>query len=213
MKKSEIIEKIAEKELDLNQFVQLVINDENARNEVVRQMLTNPAIMVYYHCYYIVNKASQSYPEMFYPYWNDFAVLLQHENSYHRDFGLELIGNLTKVDNDNQFSEIDNQFFSLINDEKFMTGNYCVKNLLKIYQHKDDQRKRILETLLEIDNRCDYTEKQKGVLKADVLEIFDVIYDDVQEREDIRKFIREQANSISPKTRKMAKVLIKKYRL
>ena len=208
-----MIEKIAEVEFDLNEFVQLAINDDNARNEIVHQMLTNPAIMVYYHCYYVVDKASQKQPDLFYPYWPEIAELLHHENSYHRDFAVEIIGNLTGVDQENRFAEIEDAYFAIINDEKFMTGNCCVKNLLKIYRHKVELRARVIETLLDIDNRCDYTEKQKGVLKADVLEIFDEVYEEAPRRDEINEFIRAQVDCISPKTRKKAKELIKKHGL
>jgi hypothetical protein len=210
---TEMIEKIAEKDFAVDEFVRMAISDQNARNEIIHQMLTNPAIMVYYHCYYIVDKASQKQPEMFYPYWDEIAALLHHKNSYHRDFAVEIIGNLTRVDQENRFAQIEADYYSIINDEKFMTGNCCVKNLLKIYRHKPEQRKRIIEMLLDIDNRCDYTEKQKGVLKADVLEIFDNVYDDINEHDEINAFIKAQVNSVSPKTRKKAKELIKKYHL
>jgi len=62
--------------------------------------------MVYYHSYYIIARASEISPELFYEYWDDFATLLNHENSYHRDFGLSLIANLTKIDKINKFSNI-----------------------------------------------------------------------------------------------------------
>jgi hypothetical protein len=211
MNTTEMIEKIAEKDFDLNELVQIAITDENARNEIVHQMLTNSAIMVYYHCYYIVDKASQTHPEMFYSYWRKIAAMLHHENSYHRDFALEIIGNLAKVDQENRFAEIEDEYFGIVNDEKFMTGNCCVKNLLKIYRQKAQLRERVIDTLLDIDNRCDYTEKQKGVLKADVLEIFDEVYEQAPRRHEINDFIKAETNCISPKTRKKAKELIKKY--
>jgi hypothetical protein len=209
----EMIERIAEKDFDVDEFVQLAINSENARNEIVHQMRTNSSIMVYYHCYYVVEKASQKQPEIFYPYWDEISELLHHENSYHRDFAVEIIGNLTKVDQENRFAQVEDDYFGIINDEKFMTGNCCVKNLLKIYRHKPEQRGRIIETLLDIDNCCDYTEKQKGVLKADVLAIFDEVYEEVLERDEINEFIKAEVGSISPKTRKKAEELIKKYSL
>ncbi|MFZ5821748.1 MAG: hypothetical protein ACOYYJ_17775 [Chloroflexota bacterium] len=208
-----MLEKIAEKDFDLDTFVRLALNDVDARNEIVHQMLSNPAIMVYYHCYYVIEKASQQQPELFYPYWEDIAGLLHHPNSYHRDFALEIIGNLTQVDQENRFANIADEYFGVINDEKFMTGNCCVKNLLKIYRRKAEQRERTIETLLDIDHRCDYTEKQKGVLKADVLDIFDEIYADAPERERINAFLRGEVNCVSPKTRKKAKELIEKYNL
>jgi hypothetical protein len=169
--------------------------------------------MVYYHCFYVIDAASQKRPDLLYPYWNEIAQLLHHKNSYHRDFALEIIGNLTKIDQENRFSDIEDEYFGLINDEKFMTGNQCIRNFLKIFRHKVDQRPRIVETLLDIDQRCNYTEKQKGVLKSDVLEILDEIYTEVSEHDKINALIKAEVNCISPKTRKKAKELIKKYNL
>jgi hypothetical protein len=210
---NELIEKIARKDFDVDAFVQLALQNESVREEIVNQMLTNPAIMVYYHCYYVIEKASRKNPELFYPYWDDIAALLHHQNSYHRDFALEIIGNLTKVDQANQFAEVKRNYFDLVNDKKFMTGNCCLRNLLKIYQNKAELHDEIIELLLDIDNRCDYTEKQKAVLNADVLKIFDVFYEEAGRREEIDQFIRTQVESISPKTRKKAKELVKKYNL
>jgi hypothetical protein len=209
----EMIEKIAEKDFDVDEFVQIAIEDHNAREEIVSQMLTNSGIMVYYHCYYVVEKASQKQPELFYPYWDDIAALLHHKNSYHRDFALDILGNLTSVDHADRFSEVKDEYFDVINDEKFMTGNCCVRNLRKIYRYKSELRGQIIDMLLDIDNCCDYTEKQKAVLKADVLEIFDEVYEEVKEQDEISEFIRAEIHSISPKTRKKAKELAKKYGL
>lgn len=208
MDSSELIHKISEVEFDINQFVLLANHDVNIRVEIKNNMINNPGIMVYYHCFYIIESASREHPELYYPYWNDFARLLSHKNSYHRDFALEIIGNLLPVDNEDKFQKIHMDYFEVINDEKFMTGNLCVKNLLKVYYHKPEFRKWILDTLLDIDNHCDYSEKQKAVMKADILEIFSNVYSTLSDRSRVDAFIRTEVNSISPKTRKKAKSLI-----
>jgi hypothetical protein len=213
MNATQMMERIAEKDFDVNEFVRLAIDDETARDEIVHQMLTNPAIMVYYHCYNVVDKASQERPEMFYPYWGAIAELLHHENSYRRDFALEILGNLTKVDQENRFAEIADDYLGAINDEKFMTGNCCVRNLLKVYRNKHEHRERIVETLLDIDSRCGYTQRQKGVLKADVLDVLGEAYEEATERDEIDEFVRAQLSSVSPKTRKKARELVKKHGL
>jgi len=208
-----LIEQIAQKDVNITEFVQLAIKDESVRDEIVRQMLTNTAIMVYYHCYYVVEQASQERPELFYAYWTEIAALLHHPNSYHRDFALEILGNLAVMDRENRFTAIAAEYFGIVNDEKFMTGNCCVKNLRKIYRYKPEQRDRIVEILLDIDHRCNYSEKQKGVLKADVLEIFEEIHEETSQRHRIDEFIKAQVGCISPKTRKKAKELMRKYGL
>lgn len=213
MNLNQMIDKIAQKDFVVDEFIPTAISDKCARDEMVKQMVSNPDIMVYYHCYYIVSKASQENPELFYRYWEDFVKLLNHKNSYHRNFALDIIGNLTKVDFDNRFSDIEDAYFGLIDDSKFMTGNCCVQNLVKIHRHKVELRERIVELLLDIEDHCSYTEKQKALLKCDVLEIFDDIYEDSPEVDRINEFIRTQTDSISLKTRNKARELVKKYGL
>ncbi len=72
--------------------------------------------MVYYHCYYVISKASEEKPELFYDYWNEFVLLLDHQNSYHRDIGLTIIANLTKIDTDDKFSVIYEKYIEHFND-------------------------------------------------------------------------------------------------
>lgn len=56
--KSELLARVSDKNVDINGLADLVIKDPGLKEELVNQLLTNPQIMVYYHCYYILNKAS-----------------------------------------------------------------------------------------------------------------------------------------------------------
>ena len=89
-----LISEIAKKDFELPGMVDLVIRDEAIRNEVVNLMVSHADIMVYYHCFYILEKAIARQPEIFYPYWNEINNLLDHPNSYHRDFALTLLAGL-----------------------------------------------------------------------------------------------------------------------
>jgi hypothetical protein len=211
MNTSELIQEISVKDVDVNKFVQLVIRGGCTRDEVIKQLLTNPDIMVYYHCYYVVDKASQVRPELFYPYWPELVPLLKHKNSYHRDIALTIIANLTRVDQDNLFSMIYHDYFEHINDIKFMTGQCCVRNSIKILRNEPELRNQIIGLLLNVNNQCTYTEKQKELMKSDVLEILDEVYEQAIDKEGVDSFIRASVNSISPKTRRRAKELVQKH--
>ena len=100
-----------------------------------------------------------------------------------------------------------------IDDVKFMTGQCCVQNSIKVIRSKPALRDGIIAMLLDVDNRCAYTEKQTAVLKSDVLDVLDDVYEDVSDREGVDAFIQAAVNSISPKTRRRAKKLVKKYGL
>lgn len=213
MNTTQLIQEISVKDFDIDKFVQLAISDKHIRDEIIRQLMTHPDIMVYYHCYNVISKASQKKPELFYDYWHAIASLLKHQNSYHRDIALTIVANLTRVDRKNLFSKIYHDYFEHIHDIKFMTGQCCVKNSIKILNNKHELKDRIIALLLDIDNQCTYPEKQKELLKSDVLEILDQIYEEVGNKKGVNEFIKACAISISPKTKCKARKLVKKYGL
>jgi hypothetical protein len=64
---------------------------------------------------------------------------------------------------------------------------------------------------LNVDTLCGYPEKQRELLKSNVLRILEEIYADAEDKQPINEFILKAASSISPKTRNMAKRLGQKY--
>ena len=213
MNTTELIQEVSVKDVDIDKFVRLAISEDHIRGEIIKQMVTHPHIMVYYHCYYVASRASQERPELFYQYWPEIASLLKHKNSYHRDFALTILANLTQADQGNLFSKIFYDYFEHINDEKFMTGQCCVQNSIKILRNKPELQEQIIALLLDIDNQCAYPEKQKELLKSDILEILDEVYEKVGDKKEVDEFIKEGISSISPKTRRKAKELVGKYGL
>ncbi len=208
-----LVEQIADKNVDIDAFVKAVWEDVTIREEVVRQLLTNSNIMVYYHCYYIISKASEEKPELFYQYWGDFVFLLDHKNSYHRDIGMTIIANLTRVDESNAFADVFQKYMEHFNDDKFMTAQCFVRNLKKILRNKQEYTTQIVHELLDIDNICTYPARQKALLKSDIIEVLDEVYERTAHQEIIAAFVRAQADSISPKTKKKVKAFLKKYNL
>ncbi|MBI4814606.1 MAG: hypothetical protein HY802_10195 [Methanobacterium sp.] len=167
--------------------------------------------MVYHHSYNVISQASQTRPELFYQYWEDFAALLDHHNSYHRDYAIILLANLTLADKQNKFLKVFNDYFSHINDEKFMTARKCVQNTAKILESKGELTGDIINILLDVDNRCDFPLKQKALLKSDVIELFINFYWQINDNERVNEFVKDELDSISPKTRKVAKKFMEKY--
>ncbi len=216
MVSEEFIKSISATDFQIEEFVRTVILDQHARDAIIDLMIDHADIMVYYHCYEILNQASRRQPELFYPYWERIASLLDHSNSYHRDFGLDLIANLAAVDEQNLFSGIAAAYYAHVNDAKFMTACcYCVRNLQRIYRYKEEQRCKILDLLLEIDRHCSFPEKQMALMKYDVMELFEQVYENTsaEYRKKISGFIQAQVESISPKTRRKAKQLMKEFEI
>ncbi|MCO5381522.1 MAG: hypothetical protein NHB15_04965 [Methanosarcina barkeri] len=211
METKEIIRDIADKNFDKFKYVEQIQFDEELRDLIIDQMISNKNIMVYYHCYDIVSEASCSRPELFYKYWNTCRSLLNYENSYHRDIGLTLIANLSKSDENNLIIEVIDEYLEHAHDSKFMTSRCCIKNSSKILLNKPELMKKIIVHFINLADSCNYPIKQKELLISDIIEAFDTIYDKYDNKAELMNFVRDKTTSVSPKTRKAAKEFILKH--
>lgn len=199
--------------VDVQKYSRLVIEDAQLREQVVGLILTHPHIMVYYNCFYILDVASAKHPELFMAHWDDFTALLDHKNSYHRDIGLTLIANLTRVDEQNRFDVLFDRYFSHLRDQKFMTSVHCIKNSQKIMRHKPQLIPRIVPLLISTDLNVNYPVKQKELMKGFVLEVLEDNFAAFEHEKGVTDFIGQCAKSLSPKTRTLARNMTRKYAL
>ena len=206
----DIASQISRTDYDLDYFVRLALTDEAGRVEIIKQMLHNENIMVYYHCYEVISHASAEQPSLFYEYWADILPLLNHRNSYHRDIALTILANLTAVDTKNRFESIFADYFSHTHDEKFMTACCCVDNSKKIVRNKPHLKNQITELLLQKDGFSCYSTKQAALMMSYVLDLLEQAYPGEIEDPTVRAFILREQKSNSPKTRQKAKELSKK---
>jgi len=203
------IQKIAEKDFNLPFFVEITLQDKEFRDEIVIQMISNPDIMVYYHCFYILEMAIARKPEIFYPYWNEISILLDHPNSYHRDFALTLLAGLISADEEKRFNDIEDKYFSLLNDQKFMTALCCLRSLGQIVSSRPDLLPGVMTLLMQHEKATAYPPRQEALFKADVLILMRQNYSRNTIPPVVHTFIERQKTSQSPKTRRLAKALFK----
>lgn len=157
----------------------------------------------------ILSKISQENPEILYPYWNYFGEMLKSSNNYHKLIALELIANLTKVDVENKFKEILDEYFEIINSEKTMVAGHLAGVSGKIAINKPNLQIKITNILLNIDST--YKGKQLELIKAYIIDSLSFYFQDIKNKDGIIAFVKNQQNSSSPKTRKKAKEFLLKY--
>ena len=197
-----LIREISDTNVNIEKYTDIVLKDEKIRREIVNQMLTHKHIMVYYHCYYILDRATSRNPELFYDNWKDFEKLLDHENSYHRTIGLVMISNLIKVDKEKYFDNISDKYFMFINDEKITTARDCVVCTGKILEQRSDYIDKVIKLYLDMEKICKFKENQKALLLYDIFVIFDEFYEKTSFKKEIDKKILDNLKNSSPKTRK-----------
>jgi hypothetical protein len=94
-----------------------------------------------------------------------------------------------------------------------MTARRCIQNTTRILANKNELKEDILNILLNIDKLCNFPQKQKALLKSDVIEVFNGFYRQINDKERVNKFVNVELDSISPKTKKMAREFILKYEI
>jgi hypothetical protein len=208
----QLIKDISAADVDVKKFASATIEDASIREAIIHLLLTHPNIMVYYHCYTILDQATLERPDLFYSHWDDFVPLLDHKNSYHRDIGMTLLANLTKVDTQSRFELIFDRYFAHLNDPKFMTAVNCLQNSQKIVRFKPNLADRILLLFLRSDAFTTYPIKQKELIKSYILTFFDANSEIFGNPPEVLEFIHSCTMSISPKTRSLAKHLAKKLK-
>jgi hypothetical protein len=205
------IEKVSLKDFDLSGFKELTLVEEDFRTEVVDQMIHNPQIMVYYHCFYILDAASVQNPDLFYHFWKDICVLLDHSNSYKRDFALTILATLSAVDKDDHFADIEEQYFSLLFDKKFMTALCCIRNLTRVLSRKPEMLPRVMTLLLRHEKNTPYSASQEALFNAEILTLIQQEYTPADIPPVLCAFIERQKSSRSHKARNQAKKLFSEF--
>ena len=88
-----------------------------------------------------------------------------------------------------------------------------IRKIRKVLKNKPELHDQIIALLLDVDALCEYPEKQREVLKCDVLEVLDGVYNTISDTKRVHEFMKAGVSSISPKMRRKAKKLVRKYGL
>jgi hypothetical protein len=193
----------------LEEAMQLALSDERALREILGGVVSKDDTYRY-NCFKVLLQISEDHPMILYPAWDYFVGLLGSSNSYHRSIGLQIIANLTKVDDGTRFDTIFDQYFGLLDDEKVVTARYLAQSAGRIVRAKPHLQARITERLLGIEG-THHAQGRKDLIKADIIQSFEEFFEDSRDKEEILAFVEKQLGCSSPKTRKAAKAFLNKY--
>ncbi len=185
-------------ELLIESLIQKVLDDDTFRHLVIDQLISHEHIMVYYHSFLIIDGASKREPSLFYGSWGKFESLLDYENSYHRNYAMQIIANLTKVDNQNRFEQLIDKYYTRLNDNKFLTRRYCVLNSREIIINKPFLCDSIVNRLILSIKTSENSEKQQNLIISDFINVISDIASLIKEKKIIIEFllmIKKHTNS------------------
>lgn len=122
---------------------------------------------------------SEEHPEALYPKWDFFEDLLDSDNNYLKYVAIYPIANLTRVDTENRFEQIFNEYYSILDDERTMTAARLAANSGKIAEAKPKLRSKITNRLLNIDKA--HRGKHKELIKDYAVEAFNEYFAEIKD--------------------------------
>lgn len=147
--------------------------------------------------------------EMVYDHWNFFVDMIRNENNYIKMNAIYTIANLTKVDKENKFEKIFDEYFDLLDCESLMIASHVARIAGTIAKAKTNLRNNITERLLKIDE-MHFDPQRKDLIKGYVIEAFNEYFEEIENENDIIDFVKKQIKSKSSTTSKKAKSFLKK---
>jgi len=193
---------------DLEGAGRLALSEEQARQEVLAGLVSKDDAYRY-NCFRVVYQLSVEQPEVLYPEWDRFLALLDSDNSFHRSTGVRILANLARVDAEGRFEAIFDRCFALLDDAKIITARQFAQHTARIARAKPHLRTEIVERLLAVDGTR-HAEGRKDLLKGDVVDALDELFDEAPDQQRILDFVQQQLSSSSPRTRKAAQAFLKR---
>jgi HEAT repeat protein len=204
-----VLPDLSTKDVDIESLARQALEHPQVLSELING-LSDRQERVGYNCLRALLLVGEEHPELLYPHWDLFVELLRSENTYFKLRGANLIATSVAADTEERFEDIFDQYYSVLDGSGVIAACYIAGNSGKIALAKPALQSRITDQLLAIDE-THHPAERKDLIKGHALEAFGEYFEVSERKAEILKFARAQLESNSPKTRKIAKRLLKAW--
>jgi hypothetical protein len=208
MTQSEILDKLESKELKPEELTTQILSDSTLLPDVLKGISSDKA-RIKFGCAKILSRLSQDNPELLYSESKLFIQLLDSENNIIKWNAMDVLANLTKVDEKKKFDKIFDQYYDGLEDESMVTAAHVIDNSEKIIEAKPYLTKDITTQLLRVEN-IQRNQECKNILMGKTILAFDKYYDKIENKEEVISFVKRQLNNTRNATKNKAEKFLKK---
>lgn len=200
---------LSDKNMNVENMAKKALEEERILSELIENLTTKDET-VRYNCSKTLNLLSEEHPEVLYPKWDFFVELLNSDHTYWKLSVIPLIANLARIDTDNKFERILDDYYRLLDDKSMIPAAWIADYSGRIARAKPELQTRITDKLLSIDETHHQPER-RDLIKAGAIESFDEYFEEAKDQKRILEFVKKQLSSKSPKTVKKATDFLKKW--
>lgn len=197
--RADLSEEIAETVIKTPKLLNTVIDGVNSSTSRVK-----------FRCAKILKMISESQPELLLSHWDFFIYLLDSDNSIILWNALDIIANLTSVDQEHKFDEIYPRYYQFMEDESMVTAAHVVDNSAKIVVNRQDLQDEITMKLLKL-NETSRDGECKAILSGKAILTFDNYFNSIKNKEEVMEFAKSQTTSQRNATKVKAQKFLKKH--
>ena len=128
--------------------------------------------------YFYILKATDKPGDWAYEAWDEIVKNLGHADNHNRAIAAQVLCNLAKSDPQERILKDFKKLLNVTRDEKFVTARHCMQALWKVGIAGAKQQKVWMEGLGSRFSECT-TEKNRTLIRYDILQSFRNVYDAV----------------------------------
>lgn len=157
---------------------------------------------------------AREHPESVYPYFPQVVQMLDTGNTIIVWAGIELIGCLSRVDEDHRIVALLPKLYAYLNTGKMITANHAVSSLLEIARVERALQDKIIEEVLKTQEYEYDTEECKNIVYGTIIKGMMVCYPTLRSetiKYRVLEFIRKQRENTRNATRKKAEAFLDRF--
>ncbi len=144
-----------------------------------------------------LRRVSERRPELVCPYFEAFAALLDHENSFLKWGAIMTIANLTAVDAESRFEAIFDRYYAPIAGPTMITAANVIASSPRIVRAKPHLAQRIAQEILKVEQATyehhgSPSPECRNVAIGHALDAFDQFFDLIDDKPVVLAFVKRQ---------------------
>jgi len=201
---------IAAQKVDAENIAGLVMAD-HALIGLVLSELSNKAPQVRFACSKSLLLLSERCPDLLYPRIDGIFELLESENQIIKWNMIAIVGNLAAVDSRCRIRSVLRKLYGFLSGGELITANHAIRALGKIGRAFPEERARITNRLLGIEQAVFDTAECRNIAIGKSILALEMYLDAVKIQKKVLKFARNQISNSRKATAAKARAFLRKY--
>lgn len=196
MVRASIIEQLKTKQVDVATAAAGLIRNPDSIPQLVKGLRTEKSSAKYSY-EKALRQVGERRPELIYLYFEAFAGLLDHENSFLKWGAIVTIANLTAVDVEGRFEALFDRYYAPIAGSTMITAANVIASSPRIVRSKPYLIQRIAQEILKVekakyDHHGSPSPEYRNVAIGHALDAFDQCFDRIEDKAAILAFAKRQ---------------------